>query len=80
MQQAIVQLATAAVQRQPQAEVHVVVQVGAGGDDPVDEAGPNQGDQDRTAEACRCQGTGERQADPAFRAEHFLGVQPGRLP
>ena len=52
-----------AVHREAEAEVRVVVEVRAGGDDPVDEARLDERDDRRHAEPRRRERAGEREAD-----------------
>ena len=62
-----------------EAVVEVVVEVRAGGDDPVHEARFHQRDDGGGAEAGGGQRAGERQADGAVVGEHLVDVKSGRL-
>ena len=53
-QYTVVQFGIALMHRQTDAEVSVVVQIRAGRNDPINEAGLDQRDQGRDAEAGRC--------------------------
>ena len=68
----VVGLEGAAVHREPEAEVGVVVEVRAGRHDPVDEAGLDQRDQRAHAEPGRRQRAGDRQPDRDVVREHAL--------
>ena len=57
------------------AEVRVVVEVRAGGDDPVDEAGFDERDQRGDSESRGRQRAGERQPDRDLRLQHLLGEE-----
>ena len=61
-----------------QGEVEVVVEVRAGGDDPVDEAGLDQRDDARSSPAGGRQRAGEAHADGHVGLEHLLREQPAR--
>ena len=64
-------LRVAAVHREPEPEMRVVVEVRAGGDDPVDEARLDERDDRRHAESRRRERAGERQADGDVVLEHL---------
>ncbi len=79
MQRHIVQEWRTGVELHVQAVVQVVIEVGAGGDDPIDEAGLHQRDETRFAQAGRRERAGEAQADEAVAREHFVGQEFGGL-
>ena len=62
-----------------QGEVGVVIEVGPGADDPVDEAGLDQRHQARGAQPRRRQRPGQRQADHGVVGEHLGGEQAAGL-
>ena len=68
----IIQVGTALMQRKIERVVRVVIEVGAGRDDPVDEAGLDQGDQAAHPQTGGSQCARERQADGAVRARGAL--------
>ena len=53
----------------------VVVEVGAGGDDPVDESRFDEGDETGDAEAGGHERAGKADADESVAGQHFLGEQ-----
>src|SRR4051812_21588678 len=55
--------------------MRVVIQVGASRDDPVDEAGFDQGYERRHAQSSRRERTGQRHADRNVVAEHACGEE-----
>ena len=59
--------------------MEIVVQIGAGGDDPIDEARLEQRDNGGAAEAGGCKRAGERQADGAVIREHLTAEEPAGL-
>jgi hypothetical protein len=63
------------VEREVQAEVGVVVEVRAGGDDPVDEAGLDERDDAGDADAGGGEGAGQGHADRDAVADHLLGEE-----
>ena len=65
--------------REPDAEVGIVVQIGARGDDPVDEASFDQGNECGNAKPRRRQRACYRHADRDFRLQHALAEQLARL-
>ena len=69
----VVEVGPALVERQVEREVGVVVEVGAGGDDPVHEPGLDQRDQAAHAQPGGGQSPGERQADRAIGLEQLAG-------
>ena len=69
----IVEVGPALVQGQVERVVGVVIKVGAGRDDPVDEAGLDQGDQAAHPQAGGRQRARERQADGAVGLEELVG-------
>src|SRR5262245_15134500 len=65
----------AAVHRKSESEMRVVIKIGAGGDDPVDEAGLDQRNDRRNAETRGRQSAGQSQADGDVVIEHALGEE-----
>ena len=65
--------------REPQGEVGVVIQIGAGRDDPVHEPRLHQRDETAHAKAGRRHRAGERHADRHVRVEHPLGEELAAL-
>ena len=63
-----------------QAVVEIVVEVRAGGNDPVHETGLHQGDDGGGAETGGGQRAGERQADGAFVGEHLVREEAAGFP
>ena len=72
--------ATSGEKLHAEAVVEVVVEVRAGGDDPVHETGLHQRDDGGGAESGGGQRAGERQADGAVLGEHLVGVQAAGFP
>ncbi len=68
----VVEKRRAAVQLHVEAVMDVVVEVGARGDDPVDEAGFDEGDEAGFAQAGRHERAGEADADQSVARQHLL--------
>ena len=66
--------------REPERKVGVVIEIGAGRDDPVDESRLHQRDQAAHAEPGRRHGTGQGHADRDVGLEHALGEELAALP
>ena len=60
--------------------VRVVIKIGARRNDPVDEAGLDQGDQAAHPQTGRSQGAREREADGAIGFEELVSEDPANLP
>ena len=71
----VVEKRRACVQVHAEAEVEVVVEICAGGDDPVDESCLEEWNDGRSAEARRCESAGEGHADGPVCCDHFFGEQ-----
>ena len=66
-------LGVAAVHCQSETEVSVVIEIGAGGDDPINESTLDQWNQRRHSESSRCQRAGDRQSDRDVGLQHLFG-------
>ena len=69
----------AAVHREPEREMGVVIQVGAGRDDPVDEARLHERDEAAHPEPRRRHRARQRHPDRGVRLEHALGEEVAAL-
>ena len=78
-EEVVIQVRAALVQGEVEGVVGVVIEVGAGGDDPVDEPRPDQGDQAAHAEPGGGQRPGDRQPDRASGLEHLPREDPADL-
>ena len=76
----VVELEAADAHGVVQREVHVVVEVGAGGDDPIHEAGLDERDDAGAAHAGGRERAREAHADGDVGAEHLLGEELAGLP
>src|SRR5688500_1066634 len=74
-QHRVIEKGRAVMKLQTDAEMSVVVEVGAGGNHPIDEAVLNQGNQASPSLAGWRQGAAERNPDGAVVQQHFLRVQ-----
>ena len=72
-------LRVAAVHREPESEMRVVIEIRAGRDDPVDEAALDERNERRHAESGRRERAGERHADRDVGLEHLLREQLARF-
>jgi hypothetical protein len=72
-------LRVALVHREADAEVRVVIEIGAGRDDPVNKAGFDERNQRGNPETRGRQRSGQRNAHRDFRFEHFLREQLTRF-
>jgi hypothetical protein len=75
----VARLCVAAVHGEPEPVVRIVVEVGAGRDDPVDEPRLDERDERRDAQARGRQRPGQRQPDGHLGFEHLVGEELRRL-
>jgi len=70
-QDAVVDVVSSPMQRQPEAEVGVVIEIRARGDDPIDEPRADQRDDHRAPQAGGCQRSRQAHADERVGASIF---------